>query len=148
MANPAQPNTGNAGNVLNGLGLGSAQAQPQMVDASHQYSPVQGMMRSNPNIAGDSNSTPQMLSSVGRGDSIPVYEHLCCPGQSSKAVSAPYQMSNSDAVKRAPSPCYSSGGVLQGQKPMPSPGSGPSFERLAPKPMSTSKSVPGLNYKP
>jgi hypothetical protein len=101
----------------------------------------------NPNIAPGSSSTPQMLSNVGRGDSIPVYQHLGESNQSSKSASAPYQMSNADAVKRAPHPCYSTGNTIQGQKPMPSPGTGPSFEKLAPKSMSTKSGPMGTDYK-
>lgn len=147
MGNPAEPNTGNAYNTLSYLGMGAAKAQAQMVDDAYKYSQVRSVMSNYPLIASGSSSTPQMLSNVGRGDSIPVYQHLCCPGQSAKSVSAPYQMSNAEAVKRAPHPCYSSGGVLQGQKPMPSPGTGPSFEKLAPKSMSTKPGPMGTDYK-
>lgn len=105
-------------------------------------------MADNPNVAKGSSSTPQMLSSVGRGDAISVYQHLCCPGQSAKSVSAPYQMSNSMPVGRSPVQCSSSGSILQGQAAMPKPQPGPAFEKLAPKSLSTTKSVPGLNYKP
>lgn len=141
--NPATPVTGNA---LNSFGFGTL--NPSQNPQSSVQMP--GMSRTsvgNPNVAPGSSSTPQMLSNVGRGDSIPVYEHLCCPGQTSKSVSAPYRMSNSMPVGRAPHPCYSTGGTIQGQKPMSSPGSGPSFEKLAPKSMSTKPGPMGTDYK-
>lgn len=104
-------------------------------------------MTDNPSVAKGSSSTPQMLSSVGRGDATPVYQHLCCPGQSAKSVSAPYQLSNSMPVRRSPVQCSSSGSILQGQAPMPKPQPGPAFEKLAPKSMSTKSGPMGTDYK-
>jgi len=140
--NPATPVTTSG---LDSLGFGTL--SPSNNPQSSVKMP--GMSRSvgNPSVAPGSSSTPQMLSNVGRGDSIPVYQGLGFPGQKQKSISAPYQMSNSDAVGRPPHPCYSTGGILQGQSPMPSPGKGPSFDKLAPKSMSTKPGPMGTDYK-
>lgn len=101
----------------------------------------------NPNVASTTNATLGML------DRVPSMSTMMCqtnPDYSpmwAHSQSTSYMLSNSENVKSSPTTPYGTGTQVAAQASMTYQGTSPSFQKLAPKNMSTNPGPMGTDYK-